>query len=102
MSILTVLAGNYLGNIAQDASSVVMKSAHNLMSGAGFERVFNNIDANNKLTLDTMNLTNDEKADILDLINIAKHGEMKSFELEIHGQLYSLDTHSLELKPVIA
>ncbi len=100
MSILTALAGNYLGGIAQQASSTLLSGARDAMSRIGFERTLNNIESQ-RLTLQDIPLSADEKADILDLIHIAKQGEMDSFELEIHGQLYSIDTNSLELKPVI-
>ncbi len=100
MSILTALAGNYLGDIAQQASSSLLSGARDAMSRIGFERALNNIEGQ-KLSLHDLPLSVDEKADILDLIHIAKQGEMDSFELEIHGQLYSIDTSSLELKPLI-
>ncbi len=100
MSILTALTGNYLGSIAQQASSSLLGSAREAISKAGFERILGNIEAQ-KLTLNDLQLSDEEKADILDLINIAKQGDMNNFELEIHGQLYSLDTSSLELSPVI-
>ncbi len=98
MSILTTLTGNYLGNIAQQASSSLLGSAREALSKAGFERILGNIQTP-KLTLNDMQLSDEEKADILDLISIAKQGDMNNFELEIHGKLYSLNTNSLELSP---
>jgi hypothetical protein len=100
MSILTALAGNYLGSIAQRASGSLLDTAREAMSKVGFERILNNIETQ-KLTLNDLQLSDEEKAEILDLINIAKQGEMSDFEIEIHGHLYSLDTSSLELSPAI-
>lgn len=100
MSILTALAGNYLGAMAQQASGTLLSGAREAMSKIGFERALNNIEAQ-RFNLNDMPLSADEMTDILDLVHIAKQGDMTSFELEIHGQLYSIDTSSLELKPVI-
>jgi|GEM_PF-2581721 len=100
MNLLTSLAGNYLGGVAADASSILMQRAKQVMSHVGFERVLSGMEPP-QLTLDHLQLSADERAEILDLVSIAKQGELDSFELEINGQLYSIDTKSLELKPLI-
>ncbi len=97
MSLLTVLAGNYLGSLMDKASSVFNSTS---MGNLGFDKVLQGIEVK-KLGLEDMQLSAPEKADILDLISLAKQAELEDIELEIHGRLYSLNTDSLELSPIL-
>ncbi len=100
MSLLTVLAGNYLGGIAERASNMLLDKAQSAMAERDFDTTLRSIEKK-KLTLNDLPLNPEEKAEILDLINIAKQGDMESFELEIHGQMFMLNTSNLELTPSI-
>jgi hypothetical protein len=104
MNIMSLLMGD-LARIATEGVADKFISKHiPQLKGLDFSSLLSGASADpdsNKLSIEDLDLTKQEEAQILDIKNYAINKGMKEIEIVIHGQVYELDTSDLSLSPVL-
>lgn len=99
-SALSLLAGDVLGSVAGELGNRLAETAKGKLHFLDFDKLLQKINSE-KLTLKDLNLSTQDKAEILDIINMAREEGIKNFEVEVAGKTYLLNSDSLEVTPIL-
>lgn len=105
MNIISFLAGDLTRALGEGVAEQFLNKHVPQLNGIDFSKLLSGISKKaeaNKLTLDDLDLTKQEEAQIYDIKNYAIKKGMKEIDIVIHGQVYELNTSDLSLSPVLS